>query len=130
MGDRVVVTGMGVVSPLGQGLDQNWKSLTTMHRWGQSPQVHLNGLSRARSLAEAATCEALVRAGLWQGHSLQNVDAERVGCTVSASKPLFEDDFPRPPDLLNDSIAEKFGFAGERRNVIAACATGAYSIAL
>jgi len=35
-----------------------------------------------------------------------------------------------PPDALNDFVARQFGLKGERRNVIAACATGAYSIAL
>lgn len=35
-----------------------------------------------------------------------------------------------PPDAINDFVSNRFGLAGERRNVIAACATGAYSIAL
>jgi 3-oxoacyl-[acyl-carrier-protein] synthase II len=35
-----------------------------------------------------------------------------------------------PPDAINDFVSEQFHLEGERRNVIAACATGAYSIAL
>ena len=100
-----------------------------MHRWGLSPQVHLNGFSRARALAEAAAAEALTQASLWDGQSLQNIDSERIGCTVSASKPLFNEGWVAP-DAINHAIADRFGLAGERRNVIAACATGAYSIAL
>ena len=35
-----------------------------------------------------------------------------------------------PPESINDFIRNHFGLRGECRNVIAACATGAYSIAL
>src|SRR5262249_8120341 len=34
------------------------------------------------------------------------------------------------PGAVNESIAQEFGIAGECRNVVAACATGAYAIAM
>lgn len=99
-------------------------------------------------MAIAATAEAWKNAGLSQC----NLDPERIGCTVSASKPLFmpssptvvsggsmdsplttagNDDFRVvPSDEILRSVRRRFGFQGESRNVIAACATGAYSIAI
>ena len=88
------------------------------------------GFLRAKELAEKSTTEALQQAGFWSEEKLQHVDPERFGCTVSASKPLFKEDVPCPPEVLNDFVVHHFGFSGESRNVIAACATGAYSIAL
>jgi 3-oxoacyl-[acyl-carrier-protein] synthase II len=35
-----------------------------------------------------------------------------------------------PPDYINQAVAYDFGLRGECRNVVAACATGAYAIAL
>ena len=74
--------------------------------------------------------EALMQAGLWDGHALQDVDSERMGCTVSASKPLFGDEAIVAPDGITDFVRSRFGLAGESRNLVAACATGAYSIAM
>jgi 3-oxoacyl-[acyl-carrier-protein] synthase II len=81
-------------------------------------------------LSQQGAFKALADAGFWDGHCIQGVDSTRFGCTVSASKPLFDDDRVIPPDAINDFVANQFGLEGERRNVIAACATGAYSIAL
>jgi 3-oxoacyl-[acyl-carrier-protein] synthase II len=88
------------------------------------------GLARAQELSSLAAIEALSGAGLWNGQDLQNIDPERIGCTFSASKPLFDDDCPMAPDVINNFVSNQFGLQGERRNVIAACATGAHSIAL
>jgi len=90
------------------------------------------GLDRARELFLFAATEALTDAGLWDGQSLQTVDPSRVGCTVSASKPSSTPRASRHASrghqLMN--VSNRFGLRGERRNVIAACATGACSIAL
>src|SRR5579864_6916426 len=162
MVEKIVVTGMGIVSPLGQGIEANWESVVgSGHR--ACPELNLNGFDRARELASWAASEALTNAGLWDGQMLQGVNHERIGCTVSASKPFYcEEPSPglrppspekgegkpaRPPspfsgegwgegaswvspDWINHFIRCRFNLAGESRNVIAACATGAYSIAL
>ena len=47
------------------------------------------GFDRALELSRLAATEALADAGLWDGQALQTMDPERMGCTVSASKPLF-----------------------------------------
>jgi 3-oxoacyl-[acyl-carrier-protein] synthase II len=193
MTEAVVVTGMGVVSPLGEGIRANWETLTepssglrplrrdlcfarseaigpATHRTdglpkGRRPTSCIDvgprplgrgrrspgeGLLSATKLANVASSEALQDAGLWDGRSLQNMAPSRLGCTVSASKPLFaspgisapspygrgaseawgEAASVVPPEAVNDFISEQFNLQGERRNVIAACATGAYSIAL
>lgn len=128
---RVVITGLGIVSPLGQGIEENWKNLTG-DPWvpRQGSRGMTNGFDRAKELSRSAAAEALSDAGLWDGQSFQNINPERMGCTVSASKPLFDGDEPVAPDKINDFVANHFGVRGECRNVIAACATGAYAIAL
>jgi 3-oxoacyl-[acyl-carrier-protein] synthase II len=130
----VVVTGLGLCSPLGMDVPTNWRMLNVPSPFALSRflagEGKYEGLARAKELVEIACAEALKDAGLWDGHALQDIDPERIGCTVSASKPLFEEDVPHPPDVINDFIVQRFGLEGESRNVIAACATGAYSIAL
>src|SRR5688572_3656709 len=133
---RVVVSGLGLVSSLGKGVNSNWNALCALpgtgpnlkggDALGLSPDVGFSGLSHACDLAKEATLEALQDAGLWDGQSLKNVDPAFVGCTVSASKPLFHKNVPYPPDLVNEDIVRHFGLQGESRNIVAACATGAY----
>ncbi len=187
MSEKVVVTGMGIVSPLGKGIARNWQNLTEpssglrppspasprekagpalAHRQvGEGVHAAGEGIFCAKKLAEKSSLEALQAAGLWDGQSLQGVDPERIGCTVSASKPLFhashlaplpkgdrahhisyiapspaslreggdstgEAFMVSPPEVVNRYVVHRFGLRGESRNVIAACATGAYSIAL
>jgi 3-oxoacyl-[acyl-carrier-protein] synthase II len=138
----VVITGLGVCTPLGDGVATNWKNLTgcsvrpvqKTHHVASSEQVRrssVDGFRQAANLAEGAAGEVLRDAGLWDERTLQSIDPERAGCTVSASKPLFDSsrDSPRPPDELNDLVCSRFGLRGENRNVIAACATGPYAIA-
>jgi len=153
MSGCVIVTGLGVVSPLGQGVKENWKNLIGADRASARNDTRgpaHTGFERACELSQLAAAEALADAGLWDGESLQNIDPERIGCTVSVSKPLATSspavtgrgsmDSPpgsagndvcwAPPDTINDFVANRFGLRGECRNVIAACATGAYAIAL
>src|ERR1035438_6216527 len=111
MTGQVVVTGLGIISPLGTGVERNWENLTRgAAGMGFKPAPAIsNGFERARELSRLATMEALSDAGLWDGKGLQNVDPERVGCTVSASKPLFDGNNPMAPDAVNDFVANGFG---------------------
>lgn len=81
---------------------------------------------RAVSLALRAARRA------WQQARLEGVDPQRIGITVSASKPIFfpEGDMILPPEVVNNAVALEVGARGPRRNIIAACATGAYAIAV
>ena len=148
MADGVMVTGLGIVSPLGGGVDENWTNLVgaalvaALHERFDSDRCNFDvsdraatraaptGLERALEMSRLAATEAMTNAGLWDGQSLQNIDPERIGCTVSASKPFADENSWIAPDVVNDFVSGQFGLAGERRNVVAACATGAYSIAL
>jgi len=128
---KVVITGMGLWTPLGEGIISNWNGfsqpcLLPLGEGGRRPD---EGHYPATSLAEAAAKEALQDAGLWDGERLTGVDPYRFGCTVSASKPLLTPAVV-PPEVVNDFLRQRFGLEGECRNVIAACATGAYAIAL
>jgi 3-oxoacyl-(acyl-carrier-protein) synthase len=126
MGERVFITGVGITTTLGEGMSQNWSRLIS----SSSPQIVSKpnadrGLYRAKQLDEQAVAEALAGANL-----PSSIDPERIGCTVSASKPLFDGDLPQPPEKLNEFVRNRFGIQGECRNVIAACATGVYSVAM
>jgi 3-oxoacyl-[acyl-carrier-protein] synthase II len=82
-------------------------------------------------MARQAIAEAMFQAGFWDGERLQGVDPDRIGCTFSASKPLFNGGGEiQAPEVIQETIARQFGFQGEQRNVVAACATGAYAAAL
>lgn len=128
----IAITGLGVCSPLGEGTAANWRRLLkgAAETPGLSPSYP--GERGAIRLAEKAVEEALRQAGLWDGQKLHGVDPERLGCTLSASKPFFDESLASilPPETVNQSIRRHFGLRGESRNVIAACATGAYAIAL
>src|SRR5882724_4897994 len=130
MTTKVIVSGMGLVSPLGENAASSWNALCPEQKKQPSTSFALgkrsdkSGLLRAEEMARSATAEALMQAGLWDG-GLVGIDPERVECTVSASKPLFQGDAPYPPDILNSDVCHRFGLKGENRNIIAACATGA-----
>lgn len=141
MRERVVITGMGLSTTLGRGVEANWRSLSSSLA-GAAVRGDSKGLPRAIQLADETVSEALATAGL----SVCGLDPERIGSTISASKPLFQCPSPtplplgegkgegqmfvHPPEALNSHLQQRFGFAGEARNVIAACATGVYSIAM
>ncbi|MBI3292949.1 MAG: beta-ketoacyl-[acyl-carrier-protein] synthase family protein [Elusimicrobia bacterium] len=105
-----------------------------------------NGLSRMVAFAMQAAQEAWRDAGL----DIAPPDPQRVGCTVSASKPdlTWTSDavVQRPfsytgepispmwetcsPDGVTRAVAQALGIAGLQRNVVAACATGLYAVAI
>lgn len=127
MANHVFITGMGVSTSLGSTLDLNWQGLTQrgqspqtdyVEAWGLSPQ---QGLNRALELSGGVVREAFAQAGC---------DTHEAACTFSASKPLFDGEAWLPPESINTFLRHRFGFSGESRNVVAACATGAYSIAI
>jgi 3-oxoacyl-[acyl-carrier-protein] synthase II len=94
-------------------------------------------------LAWSAVGEAAISAGILDANGSLRLEAERLASTFSVSKPLFRlAQTPQQiaplcqapllvqPDRLVNEIWSRVGGAGERRNVIAACATGPYAVAL
>ena len=126
---NVVVTGLGLSTSLGQGVEANWPRVA--HQKPSAPDaLPSQGLTRAKTLTQHSVDEALTDARLWNGRALENIFPERLGCTFSASKPLFDEaSHPHAPDIMTDFVSSRYGIEGEKRNVIAACATGAYAIA-
>lgn len=124
MSEKVVVTGLGTCTSLGATTQEAWAALTRGHiAPGRSPCIDGEGFDRAVRLAERAMREAMAQAQI-EG------PLEQFGCTVSASKPLFREDQVLPCERITEEVSRRAGCQGESRNVIAACATGAYSIAL
>ncbi len=113
---RVVVTGVGAATSLGPTAASTWNNL--LHR---SNRPESTRAQNAFSLSESVVSEALVQSG---------VDSSKAACTFSASKPLFDGMLWQGPHAVNDFVHDRFRLGGERRNVVAACATGAYSIAM
>jgi 3-oxoacyl-[acyl-carrier-protein] synthase II len=151
MKTKIIVSGVGMVSPLGGNAESSWNALCAKEKpCVPTPAGVANGLSRAEEMVQSAVTEALTQAELWDGLSLQGADPERIGCIMSASKPLAksfravssgESMDPLPvaagddvrwisPDAINSFASARFGLLGESRNIIAACATGAYAIAM
>jgi 3-oxoacyl-[acyl-carrier-protein] synthase II len=155
MAAKVVVTGVGLCTSVGATTEETWHAITrpifntpsplageggrrpdegTPHPpFGHPlPQGERGKSHKAKWLAFSAVQQALVQAELWRDSEL-TADSSRVACTFSASKPLFIDptrpDY-LPPDEMTRFVARQFGVQGELRNVIAACATGVYSVAL
>ncbi len=134
---RIVITGLGLSTSVGPTLPETWAAVSgpgpTEQRsrdWGLAPISDISGLLGARRFAQRAVAEALAEARVLESNHLTGIDASRIGCTFSASKPLADGDLWRAPDEITSHIVRHFGFEGESRNVIAACATGVYSIAL
>jgi 3-oxoacyl-[acyl-carrier-protein] synthase II len=148
--ERVVISGLGVCSPLGQGVSDNWENLSRLSfQPGQTERSNasFNQVKRAKEMAFQVAEEALRDAGLWKDGAISGVAPQRFGCTVSASKPLFASPGLRrplpegegwgeaaltvfPADYINHWVCRKFNLQGEARNVVAACATGVLAIAL
>ena len=120
---RIVVTGLGVVSPLGNTAEENWRRLSagTAASGDAIASERASGFDEACRLADRSLSEALGQSG---------IDPSTAACLFSASKPLFDGVTWIEPDFLNQHVRARFRFGGEARNVVAACATGAYSIAL
>jgi 3-oxoacyl-[acyl-carrier-protein] synthase II len=143
--ERVVVTGLGLCTSIGKDVPTCWNALISSSGPGPgnhqvAPLDQVQGFEKARFLAISAAKEAIDDSGL--------SGKKELACTLSASKPfLASPQTPLPsgegcrrrgeaaftvisPDEINRSIRERFDLQGESRNVIAACATGAYSIAM
>jgi len=141
--NKVVVTGIGVVTPLGFGRELNWKSVIE----GKSAvkerplenmlsarvrNLDVPAETRLLSLAFLAAAEALEDAGI----DFHDFDTARFGCTVSSSKPNIVTGkngalvLPEigAQSVLPGQIARVFKLRGPVRNIVAACATGADSV--
>lgn len=148
----VVVSGIGIVSPLGVGTQNTWKNLID----GRSSIIPTeNGLearvvdfspngarSRMGDFALLVAQEALNQAGLIEKKSRENIS---IGCAVSQSKPIFSSAYqPFNHQGLDSTLllASFFGYSAESllrnhfdlngpaSNMVAACATGIYSMKL
>jgi 3-oxoacyl-[acyl-carrier-protein] synthase II len=140
---RVMVTGLGLCTSVGRTVPETWNAVSNAtagvkskivacNKTGLDPRccVGFDGFSGALALTHQAVAEAFSSAGVWDGECLAAVDPSRIGCTFSASKPLADAGSWRAPDEVTMGVVRHFGLQGESRNVIAACATGVYSIAL
>jgi len=128
---RIAITGMGLHTSFGKGIAENWKEVLFPDHRPSSNDGLLQGYERTKELAFSAVQEALQQAGLGALPQRRALDAERIGCTFSASKPLFtQENAVVSPGVLTHDIQVRFELRGESRTVIAACATGAYSLAL
>jgi 3-oxoacyl-[acyl-carrier-protein] synthase II len=133
---KVLITGIGLWTPLGEDAPTTWSALTggacltVGETFEQSAQKRDAGsFSIACQMALTTTREALLDAGLWDGEKIQAVALDRVGCTISASKPFLNGATVLPPESLQETLRDHFLIQGECRNIIAACATGAYALA-
>lgn len=123
---RIAVTGLGLHTGLGRGVADTWRRVVEP---AAAPTLTLHtptGYARAEDLSFSAIDEA------WQQAGLTAAEARTIGCTFSASKPLFtsDDEAVLSPGLLTDAVQARYGLGGESRTIVAACATGAYAVAL
>lgn len=124
----VVISGLGMVTALGDGALATWKAVSEgAVSQGPASTLSGDGFSRAQALSSAAMREALTQAAI-------DTSSMDIACTVSASKPFVSTGAAGaleaiPPDAINDDLRTRFNLRGEGRNVVAACATGPYSVA-
>ncbi|HSJ26578.1 MAG TPA: beta-ketoacyl-[acyl-carrier-protein] synthase family protein [Acidimicrobiia bacterium] len=150
---RVVVTGMGVVSAAGVGIDDFWKGLGAapgpgarqIPSWDPEPWIpkrEHRRMDRFTQFALVATMEALAQAG-----SLDHVDPNRVTVGVATGiggLPSLEEliteaysENPRPSPMLIPmmmcnaaaaTISIHYGFGGAATTPVVACAAGGQAI--
>src|SRR5258706_11240380 len=131
---EVVIRGVGACTERAGSADELWECV----KIPPTPPFSKGEIKakEGRILALSATTEALNSARLYKENKTSNetfrrlnfdaINPRRLGITLSASKPLFEvDGSILAPDVIGDELCRQLGIEGERRNVIAACATGA-----
>ncbi len=129
---RVVVTGLGLITPLGSGRESSWSALaagesgvlpSAAGRAASAPAaVPFSKDPRAVRFALSAAEEALLDAGF------SGPLGERGGVLVSCSKPLLHGDGVLPPETVPHAVACEFGAEGPVMNLSSACATGVQSV--
>ncbi len=133
MPDKIVITGIGLTTPQGCGREISWQKIRagisvnadfTLTSARAAPLENLNGLHRIYPLSLRTAQEALNDAGLVPGEW----NPERVGCSVSISKPILNGPCISAPETVGQYLSEKFNIQGPVRNAVAACATGVHSI--
>jgi len=130
MNPRVAITGIGLTTHLGKGIKTNWIKVagepsSALTQRLDFPDKGMDSFSRALHLSRSAISEALDNA-----HLITETSRSAMASIFSASKPLLSNGSWLSPDQINHQLYREFGFRGESRTVVAACATGAYSIAM
>ncbi|MCB4792513.1 MAG: beta-ketoacyl-[acyl-carrier-protein] synthase family protein [Elusimicrobia bacterium] len=140
--NKVVVTGIGLVTPLGFGLENSWKNLLES-RSAVKPDKEYHGILSARinNLTVPDEVRLVSLAFLAASEAMKESDPEtyeKFGCTVSISKPnlatsksnelRFSDIFLQ--STVNEQLCRIFKLQGPTRNIVAACATGTDSVIL
>ena len=145
---RVVVTGVGVISPLGPSADETWRRLVAgenaLRDW---PDLRAEGyrctlgfrveelkgdpLRRGRTLAIAAAEQAVAQAGCQPppqtGVYLGSTLGESAAFEQAAEgAPIDVNDFAVPSFTLG--VREHFGLDGPHESLATACAAGNYAV--
>ncbi len=157
-GRRVVVTGLGVVSAVGIGVDDFWAALFAPSATGKTREIEdwdpapwFDGPKDARradrftQLAIAAADEAILEAGWDEELPYQ---ADRIGCVIGtgiggigsleSQGAVLREKGPKAvsplavPLMMGNAgaaaLAMKYGLKGESFGVVSACAAGANAI--
>ncbi|HEY7774591.1 MAG TPA: beta-ketoacyl-ACP synthase II [Marinagarivorans sp.] len=169
---RVVITGMGMVSPVGHTVAESWDAVIN-GRSGASTIEHFDAsafstqfsasvknfdLSPYMSEKEARKNDPFIQYGMAagvqaiedSGLSIDNADAERIGCVIGSgigglgsiedTALLIKERGPRrvspffvPGSIINmiaGNLSIKYGFKGTNLAVTTACTTGTHAIGL
>lgn len=138
-GPRVVITGIGMVSPLGIGTEKNWDALLEGRtQYGQAPEVDhlldkksLRRLGRAARLSTVAADEAILAAGAVPGAVVIGSAVGGYECVEEASRAGKADInyiLRILPNTAAGHIAIKHDIRGPNLTLATACATGAHSV--
>lgn len=151
MGARIVVTGVGAITPLGATADETWQSTLR----GESAARDFADLAaeghrvvracriencdapqerRGRALAIAAAHEAMHQAG-WTNAPRRDAGGIFIGSTLGESAAFEQAGAGKAIDLRDyavssfcDAIAVEFAVTGPREAIATACAAGNYAI--
>lgn len=157
MSDPIVVTGWGMVTPLGAGAEPTWKALFNGGMKARSLQgTEWKGLVNPKAaLVEVKSPQGLekrdrsLQLGVlaveeaWESSGLSKLPKDRIGTTFSSSKggvvsllaaqadPMKAGDFLADffPHAAGQLLKQRFGLCGPTLSVSSACSTGLGSIA-
>lgn len=133
MSNKAVITGVGLVTPLGTGVEQTWAALLagrSINTHAKVPMDASPGFSRVSSLAMRAAKEAVADNDLSGTALVVGTSKGPIESWLEAPSTLSDVEGPRAFGLASVAcdLAREFSITGPKLTLSAACASGLHAL--